>query len=93
MIMAAINPETKEFLGLIIPKEDLDISITIKGSAEDWAAALRGETVFPGKLRVEKWMATVSPNMTVSVGRTSDMQPHEVEMVPIFEIKAKVEDL
>ena len=46
MIQAAIDPETKEFLGLIIPKADLDGRfISIFGRADRWAAQARGEMV------------------------------------------------
>ncbi len=53
MIQAAINPENGEFLGLIIPKADLNgPAITVHGTAEDWAAAVSGKDVSPASIGV-----------------------------------------
>ncbi len=77
MIQAAINPETKEFLGLIIPKEDLNgDSITIQGSGEDWAAATRGEPVDPSRIAIFRASSLPDCKVTVSVGD----QPAPVEV-------------
>jgi hypothetical protein len=71
VIQAAINPETKQFLGLIIPKEDLCESIAIYGSAADWEAALQG--VNNGRCKVVRTTATMTgANITISIGNTGD---------------------
>jgi polynucleotide 5'-kinase involved in rRNA processing len=46
MVQAAIHPETGEFLGLIVPKADLDgRTLTVYGTAEAWARLAKGETL------------------------------------------------
>lgn len=53
MVQAAVNPETGEFLGLIIPKADLaGPNIIIYGTAENWARAMAGEFIDPAKIGV-----------------------------------------
>ena len=44
MVQAAIHPETGEFLGLIVPKADLNGNVyTLFGEAADWERLLQGE--------------------------------------------------
>lgn len=53
MIQAAINPETGEFLGVIVPKADLTgAMISIWGAAEDWDKMRKGEQVDPHRAGV-----------------------------------------
>ena len=53
MIQAAVNPETGEFLGIIIPKADLNGQpITVHGTAENWEAAMMGKNVSPSLIGV-----------------------------------------
>ncbi len=48
MVQAAINPQTGEFLGLIIPAANLNGSyLTIFGTAEAWTRLTAGEQVDP----------------------------------------------
>ena len=67
MIMAAINPDTGEFLGLLIPKEDLTDSVTIHGTSADWEALMRGEAVSQDKVGVIH--VQVGPGGTASVSK------------------------
>lgn len=52
MITAAINPETGEFLGIIIPAADLGQTITIFGGAAEWESLMRGRIVPKWKVGV-----------------------------------------
>jgi len=70
MIQAAINPQTGEFLGLVVPKEDLLSVTAIHGSAEDWEKLLRGQPVDPHKVKVIVTTAEIrGANVTISVGK------------------------
>lgn len=51
MVQAAISP-SGEFLGLIIPKADLGATVSIFGTADDWEALVRGESIDPSKVGV-----------------------------------------
>ena len=79
MIQAAINPETGEFLGLIVPKEDLSRKIEIHGTAADWEKLVRGEAVDHNKIWVGITTGTeYADHYTVSVGKiggTLDVVP------------------
>lgn len=78
MIQAAINPETKEFLGLIIPKADLGRTITIFGDADAWQSLMEGK-------QVPKWMvgaifSSEPPTITASTDSVSTYSVEHVEV-------------
>jgi hypothetical protein len=81
MIQAAINPETKEFLGLIIPAEHLiGPTISIHGTAEDWQALLRGEKVDPQRVGVIFYSTKLFPSLDANpMLQAEPPEPVEVE--------------
>lgn len=82
MIQAAINPETKEFLGLIIPKEDLDGAvISVNGTAADWERVLRGELISRGKVGVSR--ITIDPDAKVSISFGRAIEPADIPVVEV----------
>lgn len=81
MIQAAIHPETKEFLGLIIPAKHLiGPTISIHGTAEDWHALLHGEKVDPRQVGVIFYSTKMFPAfMSGPAIQTDPPAPVEVE--------------
>ncbi len=79
MIQAAIDPVTKEFLGLIIPAEDLDGTyFSVHGTAADWSAAVRGEPVDSAKIGVIR--GTIAKDCTMTFFDDTPEPPGTVEV-------------
>ncbi len=77
MIYAAINPITDEFLGLVIPKEDLlgkNTTVAIYGSAADWESLAKGGHPNLLDLGVTHTTTTGTGNLTMSLGKFDPLE-------------------
>jgi hypothetical protein len=80
MIQAAINPETGEFLGLIIPKADLGGTVAIYGSTADWETILAGGAPDQAQVGIAKSPRIVNPECDIW---DEALLPDEIERVEV----------